>query len=94
MRAETEPGVREVGRIDDRLHVEEAAVVRLAYEPEELGRARHRLGLGRPTGQNREAELVDPGEPAPERLAAHCDLVVPRRGKFVLDLGAPQPSRR
>ena len=78
MRAEAEAGVREVRRLDDRLHVEEPAVVRLAHEAEELRDTRHRPRLGRAAAEDREPKLVDGGEPVAQRSAAGGDIVVCR----------------
>ena len=93
VRTQAEAGVREVRRVDDRLHVEQAPVVRLADEAEELRDTRHRSRFGRPAGENREAELVDGREPVAQCGAARRDVVVARDRQGTLEPRVPERAR-
>ena len=74
MIAERQAGIGEVGRVLDRDHVEQPAVVGLAHATEQLDHAADHARLGRHARQQREAEIAHAAQPLRQRPAALRDL--------------------
>ena len=77
VRAQTERRVGEVGRLDDRAHVEHPPVVRHPHVPEQLCHSRHLSALDRDARENAEAEAGDRFQPPPQLLRVAHDVGVP-----------------